>query len=58
MLNFFVKVQIDKIRKSKQCDMENISEVSAVAAKMGFKALLTYLYNNSEEYLAYIKKQK
>ena len=57
-MNFFVKVQIGKIRKLKKCNMESISEVSTLANKMGMKTLVTFLYNNSDEYLEYIRKQK
>ena len=42
----------------KQCNMEDISAVSSLASKLGMKSLLTFLYNNPDEYLAYIKDNK
>lgn len=57
-MSFFLKIQINKIKKMKQCNMEDISAVSSLASKLGMKSLLTFLYNNPDEYLAYIKDNK
>ncbi len=58
MISIFIKLQINKIRNSKQCDMTDLSAVSSLASKMGMKSLVTFLYTNSEEYLEYVKKSE
>ncbi len=58
MISFFVKVQINKLRKLNQCDMKDIGAVSSLASKMGMTALVTFLYTNADEYLRYIQKSE
>ena len=57
-MNIIAKLQIDKLIKLNQCNMEDLGAVSALASKLGMKALLTSLYVDSQEYLVYIRKHK
>lgn len=51
-------MQIEKIRKLNQCDMEDINAVSTLASKMGLRGLLTMIDIDSNKYLEYIKKKR
>ena len=57
-MNLIIKLQIDKLYKSKKCNMKSISDVSAKASELNLIALLTWVYNHQEEYLQYIEKKK
>lgn len=37
--------------------MKNISDVSSKASELNLMALLTWVYNNQDEYLRYIEKK-